>query len=147
MVPSALVALDALPLTVNGKVDVRMLPAPADTGTGAAPGGPPPGDALEELLVTLWTDVLSPARPVGTGDSFFALGGHSLLAARLLVRINRLLAVTLPLRALYSDPTPRGVATALEALAPRGYLKGRAAAALEILSMSDEEVRLLLATE
>ncbi|MFE7262994.1 amino acid adenylation domain-containing protein [Streptomyces sp. NPDC057592] len=147
MVPSALVALDALPLTVNGKVDNRALPAPADTGTGAAAGGPPPGDALEELLVTLWTEVLSPARPVGTRDSFFVLGGHSLLAARLLVRINRLLAVTLPLRALYSDPTPSGVASALEELAPRGYLKGRAAAALEILRMSDEEVRLLLTTE
>ncbi|MEV2278196.1 amino acid adenylation domain-containing protein [Nocardiopsis sp. NPDC049922] len=144
MIPAALVELDALPLTANGKIDTRALPAPSSRGV-EPDGATPPIDAVEELLVEIWSEVLGTR--VGVTDSFFALGGHSLLAARLLVRINKLLAVSLPLRTLYLDPAPRGVAAALAKLAPRRYLDERAGAALEFLRMTDDEVRRMLTHE
>ncbi|GII66113.1 hypothetical protein Skr01_61980 [Sphaerisporangium krabiense] len=142
MIPAALVELGTLPLTTNGKVDTRALPAPADRPSAAHGGDVPPAGPVEELLAEIWSDVLGTR--AGVTDNFFTLGGHSLLAARLLVRINKLLAVSLPLRTLYADPAPRGVAAALAALTPGDYLDERARAALEILRMTDDEVRRML---
>src|SRR5207248_4907 len=78
MIPSAIVALDALPLTSSGKVDRRALPAsgPAEVERGRA--SVPPRDDLEARLVALWEDLLG-VRPIGVTDDFFDLGGHSLM--------------------------------------------------------------------
>jgi arthrofactin-type cyclic lipopeptide synthetase C len=81
MMPSAYVALERLPLTANGKVDRKALPAPAWEAS-ASGVFEAPTDALEQTLAQLWAEVLK-VEQVGRHDSFFELGGHSLLAIRL----------------------------------------------------------------
>jgi amino acid adenylation domain-containing protein len=110
MIPASFIALDAFPLTPNGKIDRAALPAAPAT---AAPRDPiAPRDTLEMTLVSLWAEVLGvPA--VGLRDNFFDLGGHSLLAVRLLARVERAFGQTVPLASILRGPTVEQMARLL----------------------------------
>ncbi len=111
MVPAAFVSLPAWPLTPNGKLDRSALPAP-DSLQNAADFVPPQGP-LQELLASLWAQLLNVPR-VGANDNFFQLGGHSLLAMRLVSQIRRSLSLELPIRALFEEPTLSRLASRLQ---------------------------------
>ncbi len=104
MVPAAIVLLEAMPKTPNGKVDKRALPAPQAADFAETQEYVAPADELEKQLAAIWETVLD-RKPVGIRDNFFELGGHSLLAARLMHRIEQSLGERLPLAALLQAPT------------------------------------------
>jgi amino acid adenylation domain-containing protein len=124
MVPSAFVPLAALPLTPSGKLDRaalseryrRSLPEPQrQTDEEQAIASPSSCTPLEEMLVSLWSQVLNQPT-VGIHQNFFELGGHSLRATQLVSRIRDTLQVELPLRSLFEHPTIAGLAVQINAL-------------------------------
>ncbi|MCC7055047.1 MAG: amino acid adenylation domain-containing protein [Gemmatimonadaceae bacterium] len=131
MVPSSICVLEALPLTINGKVDRAALPAPAiedDGDPGAA--APPLDDPIERSLQAIWESTLG-VRPIGPDDDFFALGGHSIKALRLLAAVEAAHGVSLRASAFFTAPTIRqqaarlrapatGTASTVIAVQPRG---------------------------
>ncbi|MEU0129996.1 amino acid adenylation domain-containing protein [Streptomyces sp. NPDC006289] len=132
LVPNSLVVLDAIPLTPNGKLDRRTLPAPEqrpDLGSGYVA----PRTDAEELVADVWAEVLGLDR-VGALDDFFDLGGHSLLATRVVARIRAAAGLAVPLRALFAHRTAESFAVAVEDLL-----------LAEIEALSDEDAEQLLA--
>jgi amino acid adenylation domain-containing protein len=112
MVPAAVVLLEAMPKTPNGKVDKRALPAPKTADFAATQEYVAPTNELESKLASIWEIVLD-KKPIGIRDIFFELGGHSLLAARLMHRIEQQLGLRLPLAALLQAPTVEQLARAM----------------------------------
>ncbi len=112
MIPALFMSIEALPVTPNGKVDRAALPAPAwiESRTESYVA---PRTATEEDLARLWEDILENA-PVGIYDDFFALGGHSLLAMRVIAGVADAFGVTLPVRAIFEDPTLAALAERIE---------------------------------
>jgi amino acid adenylation domain-containing protein len=115
MVPSFLLALPEFPLTPNGKVDRKALPAPETARAGSQ--FVPPRDSVELKIAGLWEEVLG-IRPVGVKDNFFDLGGHSLLAVRLVTRLQREFSKAVPLAAILRGPTVERLADLVRNAAP-----------------------------
>jgi len=115
MVPSAYVMLRALPLSPNGKVDRRVLPAPDPTNPEREEAFVAPRTPSEEMLAGIWAEVLG-LKQVGIHDNFFELGGHSLLATQVISRIRNTLKAELPLRRLFEAPTVAGLAECIESI-------------------------------
>ncbi|WP_445374214.1 amino acid adenylation domain-containing protein [Photorhabdus tasmaniensis] len=101
MVPAAFVRLDAFPLTPNGKLDRRALPAPGEDAFARQIYTPPQGET-ETTLAAIWRELLG-VEQIGRYDSFFALGGHSLLAVRMVERLRNV-GLTLAIRDLFQSP-------------------------------------------
>ncbi|WP_319454755.1 amino acid adenylation domain-containing protein [Mycobacterium sp. RTGN6] len=112
MVPSAFLAIDRLPQTPNGKLDLAALPVVAITRDQEVEYVAPRGD-VEEALASIWRSILD-VEQIGAGDNFFALGGHSLLAAQVRSRIRQHLGVELSLDVLFDDQTLAGLARRIE---------------------------------
>jgi thioester reductase-like protein len=115
MMPSAFVALDALPTTASGKVDRKRLPAPDWSSATAQREFVEPRTETERQLAAIWRVLLGVDR-VGSSDDFFALGGHSLLALRLMARIRQAFSVEVPLVRLFMSPTVADLAAVIDGL-------------------------------
>ncbi|QUE90944.1 non-ribosomal peptide synthase/polyketide synthase [Pseudomonas sp. SCA2728.1_7] len=111
MVPVAFVKLAALPLTANGKVDRKALPAPELSALFTREYAAPEGE-VETALAQIWADVLQVER-VGRQDHFFELGGHSLLAMRMVSQVRQRLGVELALAELFANAELAAVAAVL----------------------------------
>jgi thioesterase domain-containing protein/acyl carrier protein len=104
MIPAVVMLLEALPVTPNGKIDRRTLPAPDRSRPELEKAFVAPRDDLELQLAQIWEEVLG-VRPVGVRDNFFELGGHSLLAVRLFAVIEKRLDKKLPLTTVFQGAT------------------------------------------
>ncbi|HYX22971.1 MAG TPA: condensation domain-containing protein, partial [Thermoanaerobaculia bacterium] len=118
MLPSALVLLDALPLTANGKIDRRSLPAPEAERPDVA-GFVAPRTELEAFVAGLWREVLKVER-VGVHDDFFELGGNSITGAVLINRLQQELAEIVQVVVIFDHPTVESLATYLAKEHPAG---------------------------
>jgi thioesterase domain-containing protein len=123
MVPAAFVAMPSLPQTPNGKLDRKLLPAPAASDLVRAEEFMAPRDDLETQLERVWRGVLGSA-PLGVRDNFFSVGGHSLLAIRLLSRIRKEMDFDLPVASLMGGPTIELQAQRIRQLQAAGAASG-----------------------
>ncbi len=113
MIPAAFVVLDALPLTSNGKIDRRALPALEANEIEEAAAFVGPRNPVEEVLAGIWSDVFD--RPeIGVFERFSDLGGHSLLAIQIIARTREAFQAEVPLRAIFEHPTIAALAEAVQ---------------------------------
>jgi amino acid adenylation domain-containing protein/thioester reductase-like protein len=112
MVPMAVIAMPAWPMTPNGKIDRRALPSPVEADMALRVGEPPRSER-ERWLIELWREILD-VEAVGATDDFFALGGHSLSATKLMARVREESGRSMPLKDFFVSPTVRSMAAYLE---------------------------------
>jgi acyl carrier protein len=146
MSASAFIALEAFPLSPNGKVDRRALSALAATDRlESAEPFVPARTPLEEVLCGIWADVLG-REQLGVHENFFHLGGHSLLAMRIITQISELLLMDVPLRTFFAAPTIAALADYLETTAQQEQrdVQKIAQVVLRMNQLSDEQVQTLL---
>ncbi|MEK6284061.1 MAG: non-ribosomal peptide synthetase, partial [Acidobacteriota bacterium] len=139
MVPAALIIIDKLPLSPNGKVDRDVLPVPDDFRPVQVSDFVGPRNSVEEVLAGIWSGVLNLER-VGIHDNFFELGGHSLLATQVVSRIQNALQVELPVRRIFEYPTVAELSEwMLQESGKRSDMEARASILLKIARLTDEE--------
>ncbi|GER91695.1 hypothetical protein KDW_58570 [Dictyobacter vulcani] len=141
MLPALFITLPELPLTANGKLDRRALPAPDKAASQGTREFVAPRDPVEEIVVDLWKEVLG-LEAVSIYDNFFEIGGHSLLATQLLSHLRELLQLDIPLRDLFEKPVLADFAQHLQTFAVDDEAVDAEAAAMlaEIEQLSEQEV-------
>jgi amino acid adenylation domain-containing protein len=145
MVPAAFMFVESMPLTGNGKLDRKALPAPEQTRPDLNEEYTAPRTADEELLAGIWSEVLK-VEKVGIYDNFFDLGGHSLLATQIVSRIRSTFSIEFPLRSLFEIPTVAELAAMIEQnQAKRASDPALAQMLSELEAMSDEEAQKIVA--
>ncbi|PYQ27333.1 MAG: hypothetical protein DMF56_20495 [Acidobacteria bacterium] len=143
MIPSYFVALDAFPLSANGKIDRKALPEPAEIAASRGVAHVAPENELQRDIATVWQQVLAAER-VGIDDNFFEIGGHSLKATQIVARLHRRLGVEIALKEIFKHPTVRALAAAIEGRARRGYEPIPPAPPSELYEVSHAQARLWL---
>jgi acyl carrier protein len=158
MLPSIYIPLEALPKTPSGKVDRRALPAPkASTAGRNARESLRPQTETERAVAGIWAEVLriTPPDSISINDDFFRdAGGHSLLATQFVTRVRDRLKVSFPLRAIFEQPTIRGIAGIIDAAravsdpnpAALDEMVGRAAGTTAIPRLARDRYRITFAT-
>jgi acyl carrier protein len=148
MIPSAFVVLDALPLTPNGKIDRKALPAFDGWRSELDTAFIVPSTPIEEIIATIWKDVLGIQR-VGIHDNFFDLGGHSLLATQVVARMRKVFQSEIPFRHLFEFPTIAELAATISGSDDNqtADLTEMEQLLVEIEAMSDDEAEKLLAVD
>ncbi len=144
MVPSAFVLLERLPLTANGKVDRKSLPAPDPSRPEMEARYAPPRTPTEETLASVWAQVLG-LEQVGIHDNFFDLGGHSLLATQMTSRVRATLGADVSLHTLFAHPTVAALAEAITPVSYNGAAPDMTDALRDLAQMSEEDAQALLA--
>ena len=143
MVPALVVALPALPLTPNAKVDRAALPAPQWGAPPSADGRVEPRNPVEATLAGIWSDLLDTQAPVGVHDNLFALGGHSLTATRFVARVADTYGVSLPVHHVFASPTIAELAEVISADPEFGVAAGSSRHA-DLDELSDQDLDELL---
>jgi acyl-coenzyme A synthetase/AMP-(fatty) acid ligase/acyl carrier protein len=113
MAPSSIVLLDEMPLTPNGKIDRKALPAPDKTKDRLENDYVAPSTETERVLAEIWSKVLG-VEQVGATDNFFTVGGHSLLATQVVSRVRQSFQIEMPLREMFESPTIAELAKVVE---------------------------------
>ncbi|PUA38789.1 non-ribosomal peptide synthetase, partial [Paenibacillus elgii] len=142
MLPSYFVQLERMPLTTNGKIDRRALPAPEEsmeTGVEFVE----PRTELEAGIVNIWKEILK-IEKISVKDSFFELGGHSLRATTMVSRLHKELNISLPLRDVFRYPTVEKLAEAIGGMGEQAYSSIPAAEAREYYPLSSAQKRLYI---
>jgi len=109
MTPAHFVFLNSIPLTTNGKVDRKALPAPTYGGVSAEKGFAAPHTETEKAIADIWSKLMKLER-IGIHDDFFDFGGHSLMAMKMVSQIEERFGVSLPLAEFLEEPTIAGLA-------------------------------------
>ncbi len=115
MVPGMFIEMEQMPLTANGKVDLRALPSAEQISNEVEDPYEQPCNAIEEIIAGIWSEVLRVSK-VGVNDNFFKLGGHSILATQIISRVRKALRKDIELRSLFETPTVRGIARRIQEL-------------------------------
>ena len=143
MIPALVVALPALPLTPNSKVDRTALPAPKWGSSVSAADRVEPRNPVEATLARIWGDLLAAEAPIGVHDNLFALGGHSLTATRFVARVADTYGVNLPVHQVFVGPTVAELAEVISADPDFGQLATSSRHA-ELAALSDDDLDDLL---
>jgi acyl carrier protein len=142
MQPSALVALREMPLTANGKIDRKALPAPETANLLAESESEAASTDLQRRIVDLWKDALDNIEQIGIDSNFFDLGAHSLLVAEVHTKLQELISREIPLVAMFRYPTVRTLAAYLQEKEEDGSVLSRSAARGKLRQESFQQRRI-----
>jgi len=143
MIPALIVALPALPLTPNAKVDRAALPAPEFAGLAPAAERVEPRNDVEATVAKIWSDLLAIEAPIGVYDNLFKLGAHSLSATRFVARVADAYGVSLPVHHVFVGPTVAELAALVSADPDFGRVSTSSRHA-DLDALSDEDLEELL---